>query len=402
MSLLASTHSRLSLKTHSHTLIFPVSRRGELNHRGTEDTERERGEERRIWGGIYGKWTRPCVLLSSSRFSAFSVPLWFNVLHVGRHSQAGRARCSSGCDDGECSESRHRRVRRSSRRRRRSARYGGAPNVRVVSRQRDWRANPRSGARVGLAANARLRVRPARPLAAHRGDNIVDLHDVRCQLFLARRNRLAVSAARVVAAPTTAIIEGALDAEQRQIPTLGMNPTARALAHALDDVVSMVAVPPDYPDRAIRSSIARSRSQRGSAEGIATGLRDLARQWGTIHAPELLAVGITDAGNFQRALRIAFVYANPADAAADAPELVRRLTDYRPPAPLFPTTPNAVISRIATREIRNLTDVRRTPSSHSGEWREQRSERDKSRRVGCDERGEVYDGKHDGAIFGSR
>jgi len=93
------------------------------------------------------------------------------------------------------------------------------------------------------------------------------LHDVRCQLFLARRNRLAVSAARVVAAPTTAIIEGALDAEQRQIPTLGMNPTARALAHALDDVVSMVAVPPDYPDRAIRSSIARSRSRQGSAEG---------------------------------------------------------------------------------------------------------------------------------------
>ncbi len=91
---------------------------------------------------------------------------------------------------------------------------------------------------------------------------------------------------------------------------------------------------------------------------------------GTIHAPEQLAVGVTDAGNFQRALRIAFVYANPADAAADALELVRRLTDYRPPAPLFPTTPNAVISRIATREIRNLTDVRRTPSSHSGEWRE--------------------------------
>lgn len=187
-----------------------------------------------------------------------------------------------------------------------------------------------------------------------RGDNEVDLRDVRCRLFLARRNRLAVSAARVVAAPTTAIIEGALDAEQYRIPTLAMNPTARAIAHALDDVISMVAVPPDYPDRSIRASIARSRSQQGSAQGIATSLRDLARQWGTIHAPELLAIGVTDAGNFRRALRIAFVYANPADAAADAPELVRRLTDYRPPAPLFPTTPNAVISRVVMSDGKGI------------------------------------------------
>ena len=172
-----------------------------------------------------------------------------------------------------------------------------------------------------------------------RGDSeIGSLADPRSRLALARLNRVAVSGERIVAAPKTALLAGALDAEKRATATLDQSQTLRALAAVLGDVTSMATVPP------------------GSAE-IVGAVRQpeqvsaLTRGWGTLRVPELAAMGYTDKGEDRRTMHVALVYANPADAAADAPELVTRLTGYRSlrtGQPLLPTAATAVTSRTAT------------------------------------------------------
>lgn len=164
------------------------------------------------------------------------------------------------------------------------------------------------------------------------GDGETDLTNIRSRLFPARRDRLAADAARVIVTPATAIMQVALDAERGRVPTLDVDPTLRALAAALGDATSIVTLPPDYADRTIAATRARSRSSVGTAQVIAQGLRARAAGWSMLHVPDLLAFAVTDAGGYARTLHLALVYADPANAAADAPEVAARLATYRVPS----------------------------------------------------------------------
>lgn len=192
-----------------------------------------------------------------------------------------------------------------------------------------------------------------------RGDSeIGTLTDPRARLALARMNRIAVNGERIIAAPRTTLLAGALDAEARRGVTLDQSQTLRALAAVLGDVTSMATLPPGTVDAvgAVRQPEQLAADTRG---------------WGMLRVPELAAMGYTDRGNFQRTMHVALVYANPADAAADAPELVKRLTGYRSlrrRQPLLPIFATAVTSRTATAFTKGvlIADVALLPEPTQG------------------------------------
>lgn len=176
------------------------------------------------------------------------------------------------------------------------------------------------------------------PYYTVRGDGELSLSDPRGRLALGRMNRVAVGAERIVAAPKTELIAAALDAETKNTAALDGSATLRALATALGTVTSMATLQPGASDlvEAVLSPQQLAATTRG---------------WGTLHVSELQAMGYTDAGNFRRTMHVALVYTTPSDAAADAPELVKRLTGYRSvrsQQTLLPTYATAVTSRTAT------------------------------------------------------
>ncbi|MGI8857838.1 MAG: hypothetical protein ACR2JW_19040, partial [Thermomicrobiales bacterium] len=175
------------------------------------------------------------------------------------------------------------------------------------------------------------------PYLTIRGDNQIQVDDARSNLAFGRMNRVAVDAARVTAVGATATMEALLDAEAQPQRTLADSPTFRALAVALGDVTSMLVLP--------------GATTVGPGSLTTDQLADLIKDWGTLHVPELTAMGYTDSGGYQRTMHVALVYANPDDAAADAPELVNRLAGYRSVLtrqPLIPTYATAVASRTIT------------------------------------------------------
>jgi hypothetical protein len=166
---------------------------------------------------------------------------------------------------------------------------------------------------------------------------IGNLTDPRVRIALARMNRIAVNGERIVAAPKTAQVTGELDAEAKETITVDATPAVHAIAAVFGDVTSMATLPPGTPD------VVEAVLQPDV-------LLSLARDWGTLHVPELVAMGYTDQGDNKRTMHVGLVYTNPADAAADAPELVRRLTGYRSlrtQQPLIPNYATAVTSRTA-------------------------------------------------------
>jgi len=171
-------------------------------------------------------------------------------------------------------------------------------------------------------------------------DNAADLVHIQSRLFPARRDRLVVDNARIIAAPATALMTDALDVENGQIPALNSDAVLRALAYALGDVASVATLPPDYTDRSIVAARIRSRSSIGTAQSIAQGLRESTGGWKALRPSVLLSVAVTDAGVLRRTLHLARVYADPADAHADAPEIVARLAGYR----VFPGGGNALVA----------------------------------------------------------
>lgn len=176
------------------------------------------------------------------------------------------------------------------------------------------------------------------PYYTVRGDNELNLSDPRGRLALGRMNRVAVNDERITAAPKTELIVAALDAEMKRTAALDGSATLRALATALGTVTSMATLPPGASD-AVEAVISPGQL-------VAT-----TRGWGALHPAELNAIGYTDGGNFQRTMHIARVYTIPSDAAADASELVKRLTGYRllrSQQTLLPTYATAVTSRTAT------------------------------------------------------
>ena len=170
-----------------------------------------------------------------------------------------------------------------------------------------------------------------------RGDGELDLSDPRGRLALGRMNRVAVNTQRITAAPTTELIAAVLDAEMKKTAALDGSATLRALATVLGTVTSIATIPPGASDvvEAVLSPEQLAATTRG---------------WDPLHPAELNAIGYTDAGNFQRTMHVALVYTNPSDAAADAPELVKRLQGYRlrSQQTLVPTYATAVTSRTAT------------------------------------------------------
>ena len=189
---------------------------------------------------------------------------------------------------------------------------------------------------------------------------IGDLTDPRARIALARMNRVAVSGERIVAAPKTAQITGELDAEAKKTAALDAVPALHAVASVLGDVTSVATLPPGTSD--VVEAVLQPEQ-----------LRALTRDWGTLHPSELAAMGYTDAGNFRRTMHIALVYTTPTDAAADAPELVKRITGYRSlrtQQPLIPTFATAVASRTATAFGKGvlIADVTLTPDPARGRF----------------------------------
>jgi hypothetical protein len=126
-----------------------------------------------------------------------------------------------------------------------------------------------------------------------------------------------------------------LDAEAKRTPTLNANPTWRALADAFGGVLSMATFAPND-----------TRDPRLPAEGLAQ-----LKNWRALHSPELVAMGYTDDGKGQITTHAALVYATPADAKADAAELVKRIQGYislNSRAALVPTVIASVTSRVIT------------------------------------------------------
>lgn len=175
------------------------------------------------------------------------------------------------------------------------------------------------------------------PYYTVRGDGDLDLSDPRGRLALGRMNRVAVNTERITAAPTTALITAALDAEMKKMAALDGSATLRALATVLGTVTSMATMSPGAS--AVVEAVIPPEQLAATTRG-----------WGALHPAELNAIGYTDAGNFQRTMHVALVYTNPSDAAADAPELVKRLQGYRLRSQqmLLPTYATAVTSRTAT------------------------------------------------------
>ncbi|GEM_PF-2981079 len=176
------------------------------------------------------------------------------------------------------------------------------------------------------------------PYYTVRGDSELNLSDPRGRLALGRMNRVAVDTARITAAPKTELMIAALEAEAKKTAALDASATLRALATVLGNVTSLATSPPGAPD--IVEAVIQPDQLAATTRG-----------WGTLHPAELNAMGYTDAGNFQRTMHVALVYTNPSDAAADASELVKRLTGYRllhTQQMLLPTYATAVTSRTAT------------------------------------------------------
>lgn len=176
------------------------------------------------------------------------------------------------------------------------------------------------------------------PYYTIRGDGEFGSSDPRTRLALGRMNRVAADKERIVAAPKTELIAATLDAEAKKTAALDGSATLRALTTALATVTSMATFPP-------------GASNTVEAVLPPQQLTATTRGWGALHVSELQAMGYTDAGNFQRTMHVALVYTTPSDAAADAPELVKRLTGYRlvrSQQTLLPTYATAVTSRTAT------------------------------------------------------
>jgi len=175
------------------------------------------------------------------------------------------------------------------------------------------------------------------PYYTVRGDGELNLSDPRGRLALGRLNRVAVTTERITAAPTTPLIAAALDAEMKRTAALDGSATLRALATVLGTVTSMATMSPGAS--AVVEAVIPPEQLAATARG-----------WGALHPAELNAIGYTDAGNFQRTMHVALVYTTPSDAAADAPELVKRLQGYRlrSQQTLLPTYATAVTSRTAT------------------------------------------------------
>ncbi len=146
---------------------------------------------------------------------------------------------------------------------------------------------------------------------------------------------------------------------RRSGPTaLDGSATLRALATTLSGVTSMVTFPPGASD--VVEAVLQPQQIAATTRG-----------WGTLHAPELQAMGYTDAGQFRRTMHVALVYTNPSDAAADAPELVKRITGYRlirSQQTLLPTYATAVTSRTATVGSKGvlIADITLTPDPARG------------------------------------
>ncbi len=196
------------------------------------------------------------------------------------------------------------------------------------------------------------------PYYTVRGDGELSLSDPRGRLALGRMNRVAAGTERIVAAPKTELIAAALDAESKRTAALDGSATLRALATALGTVTSMATFQP---------------GASGAVEAVLAPqqLAATTRGWGTLHVSEVQAMGYTDAGNFRRTMHVALVYTTPSDAAADAPELVKRLTGYRSvrsQQTLLPTYATAVTSRTATVGSKGvlIADIALTPDPARG------------------------------------
>ncbi|MHB8646150.1 MAG: hypothetical protein ACYDAR_10225 [Thermomicrobiales bacterium] len=175
------------------------------------------------------------------------------------------------------------------------------------------------------------------------------------RLTLARLNRVVVNATRILAAPATAILAAALNAEAQKTRTLAADPAYRALAMALPTIVSAAAPVSITSDFVSRAAFPQTQN------------------WGPLHPTALLAMAYSDMNKEQRTMHVALVYARSADAAADMPELEKRLRGYvsqRNSQPILPTSVTDVRTRIVTEGGRSvlIADLPLAASAPSKFW----------------------------------
>ncbi len=169
-----------------------------------------------------------------------------------------------------------------------------------------------------------------------RADNAVEAKDPLSADVGAALNRVAADDAHLTSAPTSASIQVALDAEAKRKPALDGSPTWRVLADAFRDALGMTTFAPngDFAD-----------------PRLPPGGRAQVQAWGALHPAQVTAMGYTEDGNGQRMMRAARVYGAPADANADAAELVARIRGYtslQSRQPIMPGLITGVTSRVLT------------------------------------------------------
>lgn len=129
-------------------------------------------------------------------------------------------------------------------------------------------------------------------------------------------NRVMVTNTTIITAPTTAIMQGILDARAGNVQSIGGEPAGRALADQLGEVYG-----------AFIATQSNLTSYFNMMNPVLQFHIDAAKSWQPLHDYALAGIGYRKNGP-DRYLDICVAYASAADAEADAPLLDARLKSY--------------------------------------------------------------------------
>lgn len=147
-------------------------------------------------------------------------------------------------------------------------------------------------------------------------DYKIDLTSDIGKMVMAGFNRIMVTDKLFIAAPSTELLTGMLDARSGEVDRVSELESCQALADTLGDVLSAVLIP-------------RERLLQPSTSQTLENYFDLpaARDWETLHLYEMAALAYRD-NDEERFLDVSMYYTNKADAEADGDNLAARLQSY--------------------------------------------------------------------------
>jgi hypothetical protein len=157
-------------------------------------------------------------------------------------------------------------------------------------------------------------------LSRGRDEEIVNLQARFTQLTMSRLNRVVLEQGALATSAQTALAEAGIDVRAGRAPSFATDPDYAALEAALGPVVGAIMAPPDrfYGGANPSSRPTPTPTPSRTATPVAERLPPYSR----------VGLGLRDDGK-ERAMVIALVYANQADARTAATVLLRRVGEYR-------------------------------------------------------------------------